>query len=96
MKAPSGIRIGTLCLTSLTGILDGTLKLFNRAVPVPDEVDERRNCHLSENLITLIQTIPYTTSGTITSHAISLLLHSDHGESDLTGVEATETAECVQ
>ena len=95
MKTPIGIRVGTLCLASLTGVLTGNLNLLNRAVPVSGEADEHGNCRMSGSLITLMQTIPFTANGTISSHAVSLLLRSEQGEFELTGVESNADVGCA-
>lgn len=87
IKTPIGARFGTLCLTSLTGILDGSLELFRQVTPVSGEMDEYGNCRLAGSLITLMQTIPFTASGKISPHAVSLLLRSEQGEFELSGVE---------
>ena len=94
MNTPLGVRLGKLRVSSLTGVLDGTLHLLEKAIPVSGEADQYGNCRLDGNLITLVQTIPFTANGTLTQHTVSLLLHSDQGEFKLNGTEAPEKAEC--
>ena len=94
LKTPIGIRLGTLCVTALSNVLKGNLWLLSRVVPVTGRVDAQGNCHLSGNLITPIQTIPFAASGKLSRHGISLLLHSGQGEFELSGVASPGDAEC--
>ena len=95
MKTPIGVRIGTMHLSSLAGVLDGKLSVLNHMVPISGEADVYGNCRLSGSLITLMQTIPFTAKGKISRHAVSLQLCSDQGEFELNGVEAAMSTECA-
>ena len=93
MTTPLGVRSGTLCLSALSGTLHGTLSLLGKAVPIAGKADQVGNCRLTGELITLVQTIPFTADGTLTRREISLLLHSAQGKFELTGTGLAEKAE---
>lgn len=96
MNTPLGVRMGNLRVSSLTGVLDGTLHLLGKVTPVSGEADQYGSCHLNGDIITLVQTIPFTAKGKLTPHAVSLLLHTDWGEFELNGTAAPEKAECEE
>ena len=79
LSAPLGERSGTMIMCESNGRVDGWLEVMNRKNMFSGTVSADRQIELSGVLQTLISTVRYTATGTISGQRILLNLKTESG-----------------
>lgn len=79
LTAPLGARNGTMVLHETGGKVDGWLNVMNEKNRFSGVLSEEGQLTLSGVIRTLISTVHYTATGTVSGHRILLNLKTDSG-----------------
>lgn len=71
--------------------LSGQLDILGHRNPFAGTIDSCGNCTITGIFITLLRTVHYTATGTLTPAAISLQIRGERNLFDLTGTACTES-----
>ncbi|MGM9653508.1 MAG: hypothetical protein ACI3XP_07720 [Eubacteriales bacterium] len=77
MRTPVGIRFGHMTVCRTLGRVRGHLDILNHCEPFDGTIDDGGNCKLSGRIITLMRTINYEATGTITPDSLELSITDD-------------------
>ena len=80
-----GKKQGELSTQIENGKIRGYLSLLGHTEPINGEIDENGNCTLAGKLVTLLNTIPFTASGTIRNNSLRLRINGKRGFYEMLG-----------
>ena len=86
MKTPIGSRYGKMRVAKEQDKLSGLLDVLKQPEAFEGEIDGNGNCTLYGKLVTLMQTIPYVATGTMSADTIFLTLQSGQSTFEINGV----------
>ena len=85
MDAPLGKRRGNLELMVEKNWMNGYLTMFTRTIPIRNGHLDRKRISFDGEMKTLMKTLPYKASGTISPSTVNLVIATEQGEYPVTG-----------
>ena len=88
MTVPLGTRNGFLDLTICDNLAEGFLTMFTNTLAIAAGTCRGNQLSFCGKMKTLLSTIPYKASGTVTRSQIKLTFHTENGDYPVTGRQA--------
>lgn len=85
MQTPIGKRYGCMNVQAENGRISGTLDILQHSETFCGTIDEGGICEFTGKIITLIHTMPYVATGTITEDSLNISLKCGKSIFELTG-----------
>ena len=90
MSTPLGRRRGFLELIVWGNFLNGYMTMFTRCFPIQNGKRSENHISFQGEMKTMMKSLPYQAEGKITGNKISLVLATDSGRYQVSGVLAGE------
>lgn len=86
MQTPIGKKYGTLKASISENFISGWLDMLKHRQPFEGTIDNSGNCMISGTLITLMRTVSFIATGTLTASSVNLHMQGERNIFELSGV----------
>ena len=87
MRAPLGLRFGTICFDIQGDALTGTLNILRCSNAFVGQISQTGDITFTGDIVTRIRTFPYSAKGLIDGHSLSLDISGNRGCLHVSGEE---------